>query len=347
MEQQKKSIYEISFDELKANLAAINEPAYRAKQIWGWLYKKNAISWDEMTNLSKKLRAKLSEIFGILAVKFVEKNSEDEREFSTTKLLFSLEDGDYIECVMIPSASRITLCLSTQVGCKFRCAFCASGISGFKRNLSATEIISQLSATAKILGAKPTHIVVMGMGEPLDNYEATLQAVRAFNAPEKFAIGARRITISTCGIVHGIERLASEDIQVELSVSLHAPTNELRNKLMPVNKIYPLEKLIPACRTFFEKTGRLITFEYVLIKGVNDSPDMAKKLIKLVKGFQCRFNLIPLSKVDEIDYIAPSRNQCEAFSALLEQAGFNTTIRFSKGSKINAACGQLRAKRKQ
>jgi 23S rRNA (adenine2503-C2)-methyltransferase len=345
MEPQTNSIYELSFEEIKVLLADLNEAPYRARQIWEWLYKKNAVNWQEMSNLPKALRTELAKKVCILPLEFMEKKSEAETNLTTAKLLFKLKDEDFIECVAIPSASRITLCVSTQVGCKFGCAFCASGMSGFKRNLLASEIISQLPAASHILKMKPTHIVIMGMGEPLDNYEATIQAIKTFNDAEKFAIGARRITISTCGIVPGIERLASENIQIELSVSLHAPDNELRDNLMRVNKLYPLEKLIPACRTYFEGTGRLITFEYVLIKGINDSFEMAKKLVKLVKGIQCRFNLIPLSKVPEFNFTAPSRRECEQFASFLEKAGFNVTIRFSKGSNINAACGQLRAER--
>jgi 23S rRNA (adenine2503-C2)-methyltransferase len=231
------------------------------------------------------------------------------------------------------------------VGCRFGCAFCASGQKGVVRNLSAGEIVGEVLAVARQLGGRPDNVVFMGIGEPFDNYDEVLRAVRILNHPEGLGIGARRITLSTCGVVPGIQRLAEEGLQVELSVSLHASDEEVRAKLMPVNQAWPMEELLDACCEYTAKTKRIITFEYTLIKGVNDAPEQARELVKRLRRFPCRVNLIPLSPVEEFAGERPEAETVKSFFQTLENAGINTTLRDSKGSALKAACGQLRARR--
>jgi 23S rRNA (adenine2503-C2)-methyltransferase len=331
-------IYNLSLKELEADLVSMGGQKYRAAQIWQWLYEKRVATWDEMTNLPADIRTKLSERFQIESV--VCKDAQGEK---TRKLLVGLHDGEFVEEVLIPTRVRRTVCISSQVGCKYKCSFCASGQGGFRRNLEAGEMIGQVVLAAREYKDKPTNVVFMGVGEPFDNYDNVLKAVRIINDEKGLGIGARRITLSTAGIIPGIVKLAEENIQVELSVSLHAPDNDLRNQLMPINNTYPLDKLIPACRAYIGKTNRIITFEYSMIKGVNDSERHAEKVLRLLAALKCKVNLIPLSPVGEFDGEASDEAQVRRFMDVLEEGRMNVTLRASRGSSLDAACGQLRA----
>jgi len=314
-------------------------PSYRADQLWKWLYVQRAADWPEMTNLPGPLRRQLDQTFSMQSGVPLRVRG---RSGQTRKILVGLADGETVEEVLIPAPRRRTVCVSSQVGCRFRCAFCASGQAGFRRNLAAGEIVGQILLAARVTERPLTHVVFMGIGEPLDNYDAVLRAVRIANDRDGLGIGARRITISTCGLVPGIERLAAEGLQVELSVSLHAARNELRSRLMPVNRRYPLEGLLAACRAYAEKTRRIVTFEYTLIRGVNDSAAHARPLAERLSDLPCRVNLIPLSPVAEYEGRPAAPGAATRFIEILLRAGIHATLRASKGTPLRAACGQLR-----
>ena len=326
-------------------------PAFRADQIVTGLYQNFAQSWQEITTLPAEIRDRLAAQNPLKPLEIAQtQNAVD----GVQKLLLACEDGECIETVLIPSKARITQCISTQVGCAFRCAFCASGQNGCVRDLKADEIVGQVMAACSVLRARdageqastvlprPNNIVVMGMGEPFANYDNVLRALRILNSQKGLSIGARHITISTCGLVPGMQRLAEEGIQFELSVSLHAPTNELRDQVMPVNKLWPLEKLMEACRVYNQKTGRVVTFEYTLIRNFNDQAQHAQKLIQLLRQMPCKVNLIPLSPVVNFFGECPEDHVCLAFLDILLKAHLNTTLRRSRGKEVSAACGQLR-----
>ncbi len=338
----KQLIHSLSREELVSICKQEGQPRFRADQIWRWLYVSWVNDWDEMRNIPAVLRNKLAEKF---IIKPVTLQSVSGQQFSTRKFLAGLSDGEKVETVLIPAANRRSVCVSSQVGCAFKCAFCASGQAGLYRNLETGEIVGQVLLAAELYGEKPSHIVFMGIGEPFDNYDNVLKAVRIINDGDGLKIGARRITISTCGVVPGIRRLAGEGIQVELSVSLHATDNESRSKLMPVNKRYPLDELLNACMEYADSTGRIITFEYTLIRGINDSEKDADALAQLLSGIPARVNLIPLSEVDEFEGRPSLPGTAEMFIDALQANGINATLRDSKGSRIKAACGQLRYSR--
>jgi 23S rRNA (adenine2503-C2)-methyltransferase len=314
-------------------------PRFRADQIRAWLYVHRAADWDAMTNLPAALRAGLREAFDLQAAAVESVTGEPD---GTRKLLVVLRDGERIEAVHIPAPGRRTACVSTQAGCGYACTFCASGQAGLRRNLEAGEIVGQVLCAAAVNGCAPTHVVFMGIGEPLDNYEAVLRAVRILNDGQGLNIGARRMTISTCGLIPGIRRLAAEGLQVELSVSLHAPTDELRTQLMPVNRLHPLTDLLRACRAYSESTNRIVTFEYTLIRGVNDAAAQARELVRVLAPLPCRVNLIPLSPVAEYAAAPSPASAARLFVRTLQQAGINATLRASRGAALKAACGQLR-----
>jgi 23S rRNA (adenine2503-C2)-methyltransferase len=338
----KTLIHSLTQAELTEVCAQLDLPKYRAPQIWRWLYVQRAKDWASMKNLPSALRTELAERFLLdSAVPLKQQGELDD----TCKILVGLHDEEQVEEVLISAPGRRTVCISTQVGCRFHCAFCASGQNGFHRNLEAGEMVGQVLLAANTFSENLTNVVFMGMGEPLDNYDATLKAVRIINDKDGLNIGARKITISTCGIIPGIERLAAEGLQVELSVSLHAPNDELRSQLMPVNRKYPIADLLKACKAYFAETKRIITFEYTLIQGINDSPRHAKELATLLSYLQSRVNLIPLSPVEEFAGQSSLREAAETFMNVLEQAGINATLRRSKGSSLKAACGQLRFQR--
>ena len=338
-----KDIKNYSLDELKDIFKGWDETVYRAKQTFSWLYQKRVSSFDLMSNLSLELRKKLKDNFSLNRLKL---DKLQESSDGTKKLLFALEDGNLIESVLIPVKERLTVCLSAQAGCPFSCGFCASGITGFKRNLEVSEIIGQLLEISYRLSpeAALTNVVFMGTGEPLDNYDNVLKAIRIINAPEGLNIGARRITISTCGIIPGIKRLSTEGLQIELSVSLHAADEKTRGLLMPVNKKYRLKDLISTCKDYAALTKRQVTFEYVLIKGINCSKEAADNLIRLLTGWECKVNLLVYNPIKEFSYQPPDAREVEFFIWLLRKRGIVVTLRKSRGKDIDGACGQLRNK---
>lgn len=335
-------IKELDLEALQGKLTFFGFPKYHAKQIFSWIYKKGAGDFAQMSDLPQGLRDKLKESFYISGLGIVDRfKSRD----GTKKILFELQDANIVEGVMIPSKDRATACVSTQVGCKFACRFCASGASGFKRNLTHLEIIEEVLALKReALPAKLTHLVFMGTGEPLDNYEEVMKAVRIINSSGGLNIGARRITISTSGIIPGIQKLAGEGKQIELSVSLHAADDELRSRLMPINKKYPLKELINSCKEYSAKTNRQVTFEYILIKSLNSDLKNAQDLAKLLGGWKlAKVNLIPSNPVSGLIKLeAPERKEILLFKDYLEKQGLNVTLRKERGEDINAACGQLR-----
>lgn len=336
------NVLDLTPDELRAAIVAAAEPAYRAKQILEWVYQKGVYDFDKMTNLPQGLREKLKASFRV-AVPPVAETQTAEGDASR-KLLLKLSDKDYVETVYMAAKGRETACVSSQVGCKFHCAFCASGQSGFFRNLTQGEIISQVLRARDLSPEKRlTNIVYMGIGEPFDNYKEVVRSIRTLNSPEAMGLGARRITVSTCGVIPKIKMLAEEKLQVELSVSLHGATDTVRGAVMPVNQAFPVKELIAACREYVKKTKRAITFEYILIRGVNASPKDAEDLAKLLKGMLCKVNLIPYNPIEEFPHDQPPYADIVRFQNILESRGIRTTVRFSKGREIQAACGQLRS----
>jgi len=354
---EKKPIYEETLDSLTEKLVEMNEKPFRAKQVIEWLYKKRVGSWDEMTNLPKTLRSKLSEQFEIAPAKqILTKQSGD----ITDKLLLQLGDGSLIETVIIRvpqegvglEHSRKTVCISTQVGCAFGCRFCASGLDGWKRNLSTGEIVAQLLQVcfledARTPRARPEipsfdNIVVMGMGEPLANYDNLLAALKIINADWGLNFGARRITVSTSGVVPQIKRLAEEPFQFRLAISLHGATNEVREQIMPINKRWPLEELLPAAKLFSQKQGRMLTLEYILIEEVNDQLEQAEHLADIANDLRAHVNLIPYNTVEGLPWKRPGIPRQDRFVSILKEQGVSVTIRREKGHEIDAACGQLR-----
>lgn len=328
--------------ELAALCGELGQPAFRARQLWQWLYVRRADEWAAMRNIPAALRDALS---GRCELHPVSRLGQEGEPSGTRKLLVGLRDGECVEEVLIPSRDRMTVCVSTQVGCRLACAFCASGQAGFIRHLEAGEIVGEALLACREHGDRPSNLVFMGMGEPLDNCDAVLKSIRILNDADGLALGARHITISTSGLIPGIERLAREGLQVELSVSLHAPDSALRDRLMPVNRAYPLADLLAACDRYAQATKRIVTFEYTLIKGVNDSRTQAAALARLLRGRPARVNLIPLSPVAGFDGEAPAPETAAMFVDALERAGVNATVRVSKGGRIEAACGQLRMRR--
>ena len=330
-------------ENVKTLMTEWNLPAYRARQIYTWLFSRNIHAFSEMTDLPKTLQTKLSESFRLGELSEASYLSAAD---GTEKYAFSLDDGALIESVLIPAEKRLTACLSTQAGCKFACVFCASGVGGFHRNLTTAEIIEQVLYLKEKKPEKLSNYVFMGMGEPLDNLENLYSAISIMNDPHGLEIASRRISVSTCGIVPGIRRLAEWNLQIQLSVSLHAANDALRNTLMPVNKRYPLKDLIEACSYYHETKGRMITLEYILIDGVNDTEKDARDLAGIQKKLRSKINLIPCSDWGEGTYRRPSEKRTQEFVEYLKAAGGNLTFRNSKGNDIQAACGQLAGKLK-
>jgi 23S rRNA (adenine2503-C2)-methyltransferase len=339
-------LLDLTCEQLKELLVSWGEPSYRADQVWGWLYRSLATDFEEMTNLPKELRERLAEATLLQTMKPLEERVS--ADGLTRKVLFALRDKQTIESVLMHYEPRHTACISTQVGCALGCVFCATGQSGFVRNLTAGEIVEQVFFFARFLKAKGerlTNVVFMGMGEPLANYEATWQAVETLTHDEGFNLGARRITLSTVGLVPGIRRLAEEGTQIGLAISLHASTDELRDELVPVNRRYPLAQLMAACRHYAERTGRRISFEYALIQGINDSPEQARQLAQLLDGLLCHVNLIPLNPIAESPYQPSPLGGILAFQAELNRMKVPNTLRVERGADIQAGCGQLRCQR--
>ena len=336
----KLDIKSMHINELEDLLQELGEPKFRAKQIFNWLHAKQVDSFGEMTNLSKGLREKLSETASINGVEMVRKLVS--QMDGTRKYLFALSDGAIIESVLMKYEHGNTVCISTQVGCRMGCKFCASTLDGVERGLTAGEMLSQIYAIQKDCGERVHGTVLMGSGEPLDNYDNVVKFLRLINDPRGQNMGQRHITLSTCGLVDKMYDLAEEDLQITLAVSLHAPNDGIRTQTMPIAKVYSMEKLLQACRDYAEKTKRRITFEYALIHGVNDGDEHAWELVKKLRDMLCHVNLIPVNDVKERNYVKSTAERVKRFASILNENGVETTVRRRLGSDIDAACGQLR-----
>lgn len=331
-----------TLNELKIWMEQNGEKPFRAAQILDWIYNKKVLSFSEMTNLNKELKAKLNTTFQFPLIQLIRTLESEDGE--TIKFLWQLACGKKVESVLILSDERRTVCVSSQVGCPARCAFCASGKEGLVRNLSAAEIVEQVLHINYFLKAKEervSHIVFMGMGEPLENYDAVVKSIQIFNALDGFNISQRRMTVSTVGVVEGILRLAKEELKVNLALSLHAPNQHVRKKIIPYARKYPLEEVLMAVDEYSYRTKRDITYEYTLLSGINDKKEMAHELATLLKDKQCTVNLIPYNPVEGLHLQRPEKEKVENFRTILDDAGINTTWRYTKGKDIAAACGQL------
>lgn len=336
----KLDVRSMTMEEMQLFLADLGEPKFRAKQVFDWIHNKQVSSFEEMTNLSKGLREKLKEkasLGGMDIVKCLVSQVD-----GTRKYLFALGNDSIIESVMMKHDYGNTVCISTQVGCRMGCKFCASTLDGVERNLSASEMLGQVYAIQKESGEHIHGVVLMGSGEPLDNYNSVLRFIHLVNHPDGQNMGQRHITLSTCGLIEKMNQLAQERLQITLAVSLHAPNDEIRRLTMPVAKANPMDRLLQACSHYAEVTKRRITFEYALIRGVNDSEECATELAKKLKGILCHVNLIPMNEVREREYEKSTPERVQKFAALLQAGGVETTIRKKLGIDIDAACGQLR-----
>ena len=336
-----KNIKDYNLEELKQELISVGEKPFRAEQIFKWIYQENVTSFDEMTNLSLELREKLKQNYSLCIFNILRKQESSD---GTIKYLFDVLDGNAIETVLMKYHHGYSLCVSTQIGCKMGCKFCASTGIAFARNLSSGEIVEELLAVERDQKIKISNVVYMGIGEPLDNYDNVVNSIRIINNPKGINIGARHISVSTSGLVPNIYRLAEENIQCTLSISLHATNNEKRSSMMPVNNRYPIEELIQACKDYIAKTNRRISFEYALAKDNNDNLEDAKGLVKLLKGMLCHVNLIPINKIENGAFDKSSNENIIKFRDYLNEHGIVATIRRELGSDIDAACGQLRRK---
>jgi 23S rRNA (adenine2503-C2)-methyltransferase len=336
-----KNIKDYNLEELKKEFTEMNEKPFRAEQVFKWIYEAKVTSFDEMTNLSLELREKLKQNYTICNFKILRKQESSD---GTKKYLFDILDGNAIETVLMSYHHGYTICVSSQVGCKMGCKFCASTGIKFVRSLTSGEIVEQILAVERDNQIRISNVVFMGIGEPLDNYDNVVNAIKIINNPKGINIGARHISISTSGLVPKIYKLAEENIQCTLSISLHATTNEKRSSMMPVNNSYSIEELLQACRDYIEKTNRRISFEYALAKDNNDNLEDAKRLVKLLKGMICHVNLIPINKIENGAYVKSSNENIMRFRDYLNDHGIVATIRRELGSDIDAACGQLRRK---
>ena len=338
-------IKSLTFDELNNEILSIGLPKFRTGQIYSWLHEKGVNSFDEMTNLSKDLREKLNQNYFIPSVEIEDKYVS--KIDSTVKYLFRLYDGEYVEAVIMKYKYGYTICISSQVGCKMGCKFCASTLAGFKRNLLPAEMESQLHTAQKDLNIRISHIVLMGIGEPLDNYDNVIKFIKTVNNDKGLNISMRDITLSTCGVVPKMYDLANENIPITLTLSLHAPNDKLRSSMMPVNDKWGVDKAINACKNYAEVTGRRVSFEYTLINGVNDTTECAHELADKLKGMPCHVNLIPVNDVEERGNVRSTDKSIKNFCETLYSLGINATIRRTLGSDINASCGQLRRKKNE
>lgn len=338
-----KDIKSLTLNDLTNEMNALGLPAYRAEQIFKWLHEKAVQSFDEMLNIPKNIRKSLTELYYI-SVATIEKKQISCYD-GTIKYLFRLYDGEFIESVLMDYHHGYTICISTQVGCKMGCTFCATGKSGFSRNLTPSEMLAQIQSAQKDNNIRISNIVLMGMGEPLDNFDNVIKFLSLVSSDKGINIGMRHITLSTCGVVPKMYELAKLKLQITLSVSLHAPNDEIRSRTMPINNKYNVNELIKACRDYVKVTNRRITFEYAMIDGVNDSDECAEELAHLVKGMLCHINLIPVNSVNGTAYQKSKKKRLVEFSNILEKNGVTATIRRTLGSDINASCGQLRRKK--
>lgn len=340
-----KDIRSLSYDELSDEILTLGFPKFRVNQIYSWIHEKCVSSFDEMTNISKDMRQKLGETFYFnnlsINTKLVSKIDD------TVKYLFTLSDGEYVESVVMKYKYGYSICISTQVGCKMGCTFCASAIGGFVRQLSTGEMLSEIYTAQKDLNIKINHLVLMGTGEPFDNYDNVLKMLNLITDEKGQNMSMRHISLSTCGVVPKIYELADEKLGLTLSVSLHAPNNNIRNASMPINKKYDIDELLKACKYYADTTGRRISFEYAMIKGINDSDECALELAKQLKGILCHVNLIPVNNVRETSFIKSSVERQKKFIDILASRGITATVRRTLGSDINASCGQLRASKRK
>lgn len=334
-----KSIYNITLENLEQVLIQNGYKKFNAHQIYDWLYKKRIKSFDEMTNIKKDLIEFLKNNYNLSTIKLVNKQTD----IDVCKYLFELHDGNKIEAVYMHHNYGHSLCISTQVGCNMSCAFCESGRLKKVRNLESFEMVEQILKIEEDLNLRLTHLVLMGIGEPFDNYDNVVNFIDIINNPKGIELGSRHITISTCGLVPKIKEFMNYDKQVNLAISLHAPNNEIRNKIMPVNKAYPIESLMDSIKKYIDKTNRRVTFEYIMIKDINDSKETALELANLLKGINCYVNLIPYNETSHIEFKKSSKEQIMKFYDVLKKNKINVTVRKEFGSKVDAACGQLRA----
>ena len=341
----KKDICSYNYDELKEEMLVIGEKAFRSKQIYEWLHVKLADDFDEMTNLSKALREKLKKNYEIRKVKMID--HQISKEDPTEKFLFELEDGNMVESVLMKYNYGNSVCISSQAGCRMGCRFCASTIGGLVRSLEPSEMLRQIYHIQKITGERVSNVVVMGTGEPLDNYDNFVKFIHMLSDEHGLNISQRNITISTCGIVPKIKELAQKHLQITLAISLHSPNDEMRRGLMPIAMKYSIDELLDACHYYFKETNRRMTFEYSLVAGVNDQPVHAEELAGRLKGFPCHVNLIPVNPIKERDFKQSMPKSVMEFKKILEKNRVNVTIRREMGADINAACGQLRRKKLQ
>ena len=334
-----KSIFDYTIEMLEEYFLSIGEKKFKAKQVFEWIYQKRVYNFDDMSNISLSLREKLKEDFDISLLKLRKKQDSED----TSKYLFELHDGNLIESVLMRHDYGISVCVSSQIGCNMGCVFCESGRLKKVRDLLASEIVTQILMIEDEIKERISSVVVMGIGEPFDNYDNVMRFIRIINDPKGIAIGARHITVSTSGLIKGIEKYSNENLQTNLAVSLHAPNNEIRNKIMPVNKAYDINKLIDAISKYIDKTNRRVTIEYLMLDGVNDSLDCANELADLLKNLNVYVNLIPYNETSHIEYKKSSNEQVMKFYDQLKKRGINVTVRRRFGSLIDAACGQLRA----
>ena len=343
--ERPRGLYDVTISELSQQVTALGFPAFRSRQIWGWAYRQLVSSYDEMGNVPLAVREAMATEAPLDLLQPVRTLTADDGE--TIKSLYRTRDGELLETVLMLYPDRATVCVSCQVGCAVGCAFCATGLMGLSRNLGAGEMVAQVVGAmreARQRGRSLTNVVMMGMGEPLQNYAETMRFLQIIHDPDGLDLGARRITVSTSGIVPRIDALADETLPVNLAVSLHAPNDEMRSSLVPINRRYPIATLLESIDRYIEKTGRRVSFEYALMRGINDADETARELAELLRGRLCHVNLIPLNPVDVLPYERPDPAGIERFANILRAAGIPTTVRYSRGLDIDAACGQLRAK---
>lgn len=334
-----RNIYDLTLKELEDYFISIGDKKFRAVQVYDFLYKKRVKSIDEMTNIGNNIKERLKNDFDMFKIKLVLKQSDKD----VSKYLFELSDGGRIESVLMYHDYGISICVSSQIGCNMGCAFCESGRLKKVRNLEAYEIVEQILLIEEDIGKRISHVVVMGIGEPFDNYDNVMRFIKIINEGKGIDIGSRHITVSTCGIIPGIEKFMNEEGQVNLAISLHAPNNEIRDKIMKINKVYKIEELMKVIREYIKKTNRRVTFEYILLENVNDSNECAYELARLLKGINCYVNLIPYNETENIGFKRTKNAQIMKFYDILKKSSINVTVRREFGGKVDAACGQLRA----
>ncbi len=335
------NIYGLTLEELEELFISLGSKKFHAMQLFSWLYEKRVESFDEMTDIKKDILSKLKENYSIDRLKIVDVQEDSD----VCKYLFELNDGEHIEAVLMKHDYGNSICVSSQVGCNMGCKFCESGRRKKVRNLETYEMVLQILMIEKLLGERISHVVVMGIGEPFDNYDNLIKFFKIINHPKGLAIGARHITVSTCGIIPKILEFSDFPLQINLAISLHAPNNEIRDKIMPINKAYPINDLIPALKTYLNKTNRRLTFEYIMLDGINDSEECALELANLVKDINCYINLIPYNETNNIEFKRTKTVQIMRFYDILKKNRVNVTIRREFGGNIDAACGQLRSKK--